>query len=93
MKRLLIVIVNYRTGPLVIDCLQSLCGELADGRVVVVDNNSNDGSAQQMQATINAEGWGDWASVVSLDQNPGFGGGNNVAIRAKRSLVVGGAAG
>jgi GT2 family glycosyltransferase len=46
--RLWVIIVNYRTPVLAVDCLASLAGEIADlpgGKVVVVDNDSGDGSA------------------------------------------------
>ena len=79
-----IVIVNYRTAPLVVDCLRSLEAEVAaepDCRVVVVDNASGDGSAQALQEAIDGEGWGAWAEVLPLDQNLGFSGGNNAALR------------
>ena len=47
--RLLVVIVNYRTSGLTIDCLRSLEAEVialpGELRVVVTDNASGDGSA------------------------------------------------
>lgn len=79
-----IVIVNYRTANLVIDCLRSLEPELADRpawRVVVVDNASGDGSAQRLADAVAAEGWSAWCEIMPLDHNPGFAGGNNAALR------------
>ena len=79
-----IVIVNYRTAPLVVDCLRSLAAEVAaepDCRVVVVDNASGDGSVQILQDAINGEGWASWAEILPLDRNLGFSGGNNAALR------------
>jgi N-acetylglucosaminyl-diphospho-decaprenol L-rhamnosyltransferase len=83
-KSLRIVIVNYRTAGLVIDCLRSLVEEvrsLGDCRAVVVDNDSGDGSADRIAAAIAAEGWGTWAEMLPLGHNPGFAGGNNAALR------------
>ncbi|MBO3462584.1 glycosyltransferase family 2 protein [Aetokthonos hydrillicola Thurmond2011] len=80
---LLIVILNYRTANLTIDCLRSLQSEvraLPKTRVVVTDNASGDGSVEQIQATIETEGWGDWASLMPLERNGGFAYGNNAAI-------------
>lgn len=77
-----VVIVNYRTGPLVIDCLASLDAERRMGaqlRAVVVDNDSGDGSAELLQAAILREGW-DWATLVRSPRNGGFGAGCNLGI-------------
>lgn len=81
--RLLVVIVNYRTADLTIDCLRSLRDEIAaagDARVVVVDNASQDDSVPRLNDAIALNGWGTWASVLSLEHNGGFAVGNNAAI-------------
>jgi GT2 family glycosyltransferase len=80
-----IVIVNYRTAELAIDCLRALSTQVADlrgGRVVVVDNDSGDGSVEKLTAAIEREGWSSWAGVMPLDRNGGFAFGNNAGIRA-----------
>jgi len=94
LTRLLVVILNYRTPSLTIDCLRSLVGEvralrgkplaasLPGTRVVVTDNASGDQSVEQIAAAIETEGWGDWASLMPLDRNGGYAFGNNAAIRA-----------
>jgi N-acetylglucosaminyl-diphospho-decaprenol L-rhamnosyltransferase len=79
-----IVIVNYRTPDLVIDCLRSLAEEVraeSDWRAVVVENASGDGSAAKIGAAIRAEGWGAWAALLPAERNLGFAGGNNAALR------------
>ena len=79
-----IVIVNYRTPGLVVDCLRSLAPqvrELADARVVVVDGGSGDGSTETLVADIRQEGWGRWVELLPLADNRGFAAGNNAAIR------------
>jgi hypothetical protein len=84
LTRLLVVIVNYRTAGLTIDCLRSLDSEvrsLPGTRVIVTDNASGDGSVEKIQAAIETEGWGDWASLQPLERNGGFAYGNNAAIR------------
>lgn len=81
---LVVVIVNYRTAGLTIDCLRSLVSEvrsLPGTRVIVTDNASGDGSVEKIQAAIETEGWGDWASLQPLERNGGFAYGNNAAIR------------
>ncbi len=83
----LVAIVNYKVGPLVVDCLRSLereangpAGErIAD--VIVVDNDSRDGSAAVVRAAIAANGWDHWVRVVESSVNGGFAYGNNTALR------------
>jgi GT2 family glycosyltransferase len=82
--KLLVVIVNYRTAPLTVDCLQSVAEEgtaLNTLRAVVVDNASGDDSAAQIRDAIANRGWSRWAEVVEAPRNGGFAFGNNVAIR------------
>ncbi len=82
--KLLVVIVNYRTADLTVACLRSLRAELAgipDARAVVVDNDSQDGSAERITTAIESEGWGAWASLIRSSRNGGFAYGNNVVIR------------
>lgn len=79
-----IVIVNYRTADLVIDCLRSLAtqvGDLGGGRVSVIDNASGDGSVPKLVHAIEREGWSSWAQVVPQERNGGFSFGNNAGIR------------
>lgn len=81
--RLLIVIVNFRTSSLTIDCLASLEADitvLPDAKVVVVENASGDGSLDRLQSAVSQRGWSRWVRVDPLDQNLGFAGGNNAAI-------------
>jgi GT2 family glycosyltransferase len=81
---LLIVIVNYRTASLTIDCLRSLNSEvqaLPGTQVVVVDNASQDGSVEAISAAIAAEHWERWASLLPSERNGGYAYGNNLAIR------------
>lgn len=84
LTHLLVVIVNYRTPSLTIDCLRSLQAEiqaLPDTHVVVADNASGDRSPELIAAAIQAEGWSDWVSFIPLDHNGGYAYGNNAIIR------------
>lgn len=69
-----IVIVNYRTADLVLDCLSSLVAQvddLAGGRVVVIDNASGDGSGAKLQSAVVQNDWSKWAEVLPLERNGG----------------------
>jgi GT2 family glycosyltransferase len=81
--RLCIVIVNYRTAPLVAECLRSIAEQAANlggMRVVVADNASGDDSTSTLGGLIEREGWGGWVSLLALPRNGGFAAGNNAAI-------------
>jgi GT2 family glycosyltransferase len=81
---LLVVIVNYRTAELTLDCLRSLqdeVGTVPGTRVVVIDNASGDDSPARLEAAVRTHGWGGWATIHPLEQNGGFAAGNNAAIR------------
>jgi len=79
----LVVIVSYRTAGMVINAVASLEGEAAADpqlRVVVVDNTCGDDGAE-IQAAIDARGFGRWAMVLVSEHNGGYGYGNNLAVR------------
>ncbi|HEX4131713.1 MAG TPA: glycosyltransferase family 2 protein [Pirellulales bacterium] len=81
---LLIVIVNYRTADLAIDCLRSLDPEvrsLPGARVVVADNASPDDSVARLESAVASHGWSEWAAVRRLQRNGGFAYGNNEVLR------------
>jgi hypothetical protein len=81
--RVLIVIVNFRAGPFVVECLQSLAAEVrtfGGCRVVVTDNASDDGSVELLAREIERRGFADFATLMPLPKNGGFAWGNNAAI-------------
>lgn len=78
-----VIIVNYRTPTLTLECLSALCGErhlLPGLRAIVVDGGSGDGSATTLGAGINRPEYQDWVSFMPLPLNGGFGWANNQAI-------------
>lgn len=86
--RVLIVIVNYKTAKLTVNCLRSLEAEAAaipGTRVVVVENASGD--AETLALAIRDHGWSGWAELSVADRNGGFAYGNNWAIRPALRLV------
>lgn len=80
-----IVIVNYRTPDLAIDCLRSLekAGDLPPGtQVVMVDGGSGDASASLIAEAISRNEWSSWVTLLPLDLNGGFAYANNRGIEA-----------
>jgi len=82
-RTIAIVIVNYRTADLAIDCVRSLRDERAefpDLHVMLIDGGSADGSAEQMAAAL--AGDSDWVSILPLPVNGGFAYANNQGLLA-----------
>jgi GT2 family glycosyltransferase len=82
-----VVLVNYRTPVYVIECLATLLPELAglDARVVIVDNCSGDGSAEDIAGWLQAYDPAGQVILVRSPSNAGFGGGNNTGIRVLKA--------
>jgi N-acetylglucosaminyl-diphospho-decaprenol L-rhamnosyltransferase len=81
--RLQVIIVNFRSPDLVVNCLRSLSCYFENKTrflVFVVDNNSRDGSVDKLNAAILANDWY-WVRVISSDINGGFAHGNNQALK------------
>jgi N-acetylglucosaminyl-diphospho-decaprenol L-rhamnosyltransferase len=80
---LAVIVLNYRTAELTLDCLASLEREVDEGvRVVVVDNASGDGSDTAIERAIAERGWARWARLLRAPANDGFAAGNNLGIRS-----------
>ena len=84
MSKVAVIIVNYRTGELVIENLAAIASEretLTHSVVVyVVDNNSGDDSVSLISDAIERSGWTKWARLRAHPRNDGFSAGNNVAL-------------
>ena len=82
--RLAVIVLNYRTPGLTIDCLQSLEPQMQDARdlVLVVENGSNDGSAEQIEQAITAHWWQGWTRLIRSEINVGFPAGCNIGLKA-----------
>lgn len=82
--KILVVIVNYGSAGLSVDCLASVLPEVrrdfADCEIGLCDNGSPDGSADELVAAIEREGWTDRVGFTPLADNRGFAGGNNAII-------------
>jgi len=79
---LLIVIINYKTASLVIDCLKTLIPQLSEShRAVVVDNDSNDGSADLIEQWVKSTKSSRQVNVVRSPVNGGFSAGNNLGMK------------
>ena len=78
-----VVVVNYKTASLVLDCITSLIAEHQHGiqmSVVIVDNASGDGSLEILRQGLIERQNPSWIRVVPLPYNGGFACGNNFVL-------------
>ncbi len=72
-----VIIVNYHSAPLVIDCVRSVKEKTqCSYEIIVVDNASGDGSVETLR-----EAFGDTVTVIASDENLGFGKANNLGVK------------
>ncbi|MBA2745330.1 MAG: glycosyltransferase family 2 protein [Flavisolibacter sp.] len=78
-----IIIVNYRSGSLVIDCIRSLqrFNEILPYEIIVVDNSSCDGSDEMILSVFPV------IRFIQMGYNAGFARANNAGIRAAKGEV------
>lgn len=77
---MLVLIVSYRATDLTIDALASLESEIPTipgSRVIVCENGTGDGAAEELRAHVASKGWEDWVEIREIHPNRGFSGGNN----------------
>ncbi len=71
-----VIIVNYNVKDYLLQCLRSLNASVGSvtTEVIVVDNDSHDGSVEELQPLFPSVRW------IALDENIGFGRANNVGL-------------
>ncbi|MHC4975169.1 MAG: glycosyltransferase family 2 protein [Planctomycetota bacterium] len=79
-----IVVVSYNTADLTIECLKSVREQTTrvSYEVIVVDNNSTDGSADRIASEH------PWVALIRSSENLGFAGGNNEGVSRARGEHV-----
>ena len=78
------IIVNYRTPDATIGAVAALFDDidrLGDAVIVVVDNDSRDGSSEKLKAAFQTPRWHSRVTVVDSGHNGGFGYGVNVGFK------------
>lgn len=82
--KLLAIVVNYKTPEMTLRSVKALLPELAripDHKVIILDNDSQDGSYDLLTQNVASEGLGPEVEVWRSDRNGGFGYGCNYVIR------------
>lgn len=83
---LLTIILNYKTADMTLRSVEAArkAMEGIAGEIIVVDNDSQDGSFEAISKRVQEQGWDQDSRVRTIQSghNGGFGAGNNVGIRA-----------
>jgi len=83
---LLTIILNYKTADMTLRSVEAArkAMEGIAGEIIVVDNDSQDGSFEAISKRVQEQGWDQDSRVRTIHSghNGGFGAGNNVGIRA-----------
>jgi len=69
-----VIIVSYKVRYYIEQCLNSVLRSVADAQLLVVDNNSDDGSVEYLRERFPQ------AEIIANDFNAGFGKANNMAL-------------
>ncbi|MHA6326927.1 glycosyltransferase [Roseivivax sp. CAU 1753] len=85
--KLLAVLLNWRTADMTARAAEALARALdgLDAEIVLVDNDSGDGSEAALRDLVTGRRWPVPIRVVQSGRNGGFAFGNNAGIRAGRS--------
>ena len=83
-REIVISIINFRTADLTIGCAQSVLDELGDidAEIVIVDNQSGDGSAEMIDTWIGRLPDDAPVRLIRSATNSGFSGGHNQGVAA-----------
>lgn len=77
-------IINYRTGAMTLDCIRSVLTDAEASRlpieIAVIDNRSDDGSAEEIEAWIVAQDPPVPVRLVRSATNAGYSGGHNQGL-------------
>ena len=79
----LTVILNWRTPQMTLDATEAAVAAMEGirGEILIVDNDSQDGSFEMMRDAVARQEW-PMVSVLQSGRNGGYGAGNNFGIRA-----------
>ena len=90
---LVVSVINFRTADMTIDCVRSVLADIGALRahVVIVDNRSDDGSADAIESWIAGLGSGAPVSLLRSATNAGYAGGHNQGVAflpARRAMIL-----
>lgn len=87
MTKIAIIILNYRTYQLTIECIQNLLEQLdIVTKIIVVDNDSQNNSELYIKEYIQNQNLQDQVIFIQSGNNGGYSYGNNIGLRMAESL-------
>lgn len=86
-ETIVVSIINFRTPELTIQCAQSVLADMkwTDGKIVIVDNFSDDGSVKILSDWIKSLNPSAPVNLIESVANSGFSAGHNQAMRSCRA--------
>jgi N-acetylglucosaminyl-diphospho-decaprenol L-rhamnosyltransferase len=81
MRKIVAIVVNYRTPHLACECIESLVQDDHDALVFVVDNDSGDDSVAILHDYVNSERLTKKVTIVASPHNGGFAYGCNLGVK------------
>ena len=84
-RELVVSIINFRTGDMTLKCIEAVLKDMTgiNGMIVVVDNCSADGSAEQIETWIAQQPDNTPVRLIRSDWNAGFSAGHNLGMAAE----------
>jgi GT2 family glycosyltransferase len=87
MKKVSVVIINYRTRDILRDCIKNLEGKYPDMELIVIDNSSPDGSADMVRSEFPKEKF-PWITLIEAPNN-GLAASSNIGLEhAKGDYIL-----
>lgn len=90
-----VIIVNYNTGKLLLECVKSVVKSYPGCEIIVVDNNSSDGSIDLIQNSKRVhrgadkiQNYNSKLKIIANNSNPGFSKANNQAITIAKGKYI-----
>ena len=86
--KLSIIIVSFNTKRILMDCIKSIYAnyriniEIGEFEIIVVDNNSTDGTCEIITKDYT------WVTLVKNAKNVGFSKANNLGVKKSKGEVV-----
>jgi GT2 family glycosyltransferase len=78
------IVINYRTADFTVACIESLLLQRGVAlEIIVVDNNSADGSLEKIRSS-----YGDSIKLIANDKNDGFAKANNLAAKSAQGEFI-----
>jgi len=84
-----VVLINYKVGNVVLDCLKALEGQsFKDFEILIIDNGSSDDSLGQIERLLEGNQLADSIKLIAFKKNLGFAGGGSEGLKHTNSEYI-----